>query len=430
MRQANESALWRGLSSAYFVPVCFALYLLPRIGVIVFVPVDQYSDNLWYYARAVALASGQGYSEGGIVTAYWPPGWPGFLSLLFWLFGPLPFVGQMANLLFAALTFVLALSLGSTIFGDKIVGRLTVLILTFYPNQIGYVPTLGTEVFYSALLLFAVFILIRDQAPARLVLSGIVFGIASLTKAQTLFIPLVLFAVWWMSGRQRLTLLSYASKAAVVYAAMAIVILPWTARNYIAFGEFVLISTNGGGTLLTGNNPSAWGDYTENDALVKQVPNDVAGQVANDRLATSLALRWIQDNPAAFAILAPKKVWRLWAPDGESEWSYQAGFRSYDDYWILFRAARAINQLYYSCLIILFALSTVYFLRERRVLSPYAATGYILAAYFTAISIVFSGQSRFHFPLMPWIAMYAAWTLIQWAGRRERSDRSAVLINP
>jgi hypothetical protein len=291
------------------------------------------------------------------------------------------------------------------------------LILTIYPNQIGYVPVMATEVFYTALLLLAIFIVIRNQTLTRLTLSGIVFGIATLTKAQTLFIPAVLFVAWWLAARERGRLFSYVGKAAVVYAAMAVVILPWAARNYIAFGEFILISTNGGGTLLSGNNPSARGDYTEDDALVKQVPNDVAGQVANDRLATFLAIKWIRDNPIAFTILIPKKIWRLWAPDGESEWSYQAGFKGYDDYWVLFRAVRGLNQLYYGSLILLLALSTSYFVRRHRALSAYATTGYVLAAYFTAISIVFSGQSRFHFPLMPWVAMYAAWTITQWAGR-------------
>ena len=35
-----------------------------------------------------------------------------------------------------------------------------------------------------------------------------------------------------------------------------------------------------------------------------------------------LSLKWIRENPFDFAILIPKKVWRLWAPDGKFEWSY------------------------------------------------------------------------------------------------------------
>jgi 4-amino-4-deoxy-L-arabinose transferase-like glycosyltransferase len=364
MRQANESTLLSALSSPYFVPVCFVFYLTLRLTIIVFVPIDQQSDQLWYYNRAVEIASGRGYSERGILTAYWPVGWPGFMGLLFQLLPLSPFTAQIANLVLAAVTFFLALSLGSVLFADKMVGRLTVLILTLYPNQIGYVPSLATEVFYTALLLLAIFIGTRSQGPKMLLLSGVVFGIATLTKPQTLFLPAVLFAAWWFVAPQRRRFLSHVGKATVVYAAMAVVILPWTARNYLVFGEFVLISTNGGGTFLAGNNPTAWGDDTEDDPVVKQVRFDVVGQVAADRLATSLALKWIHDNPGAFAIL------------------------------------------------VLSVVSTFFFVRGWRTLSPYAVTGYALAAYFTAISIVFSGQSRFHFPVMPWFAMYAAWVIV------------------
>ena len=428
MRRANEPMWWSVLSSPYFVPACFALYLSLRVGILMVVPIEQHSDNLWYYARGVALASGQGYSEDGVTTAYWPPGWPGFLGLAFWLFEPSPVVGQIANLVFSILIFFISLSLGSLIFADRIVGRLTVAILTIYPNQIGYVPVLATELFYTALLLAAVVIVVRGgHSAARLALAGVVFGIATLTKAQTLYLPVFLFAAWWFSAGGRFRLFPCLAKVAVVYAAMALVIVPWTGRNYLVFGEFVLISTNGGGTLLSGNNPTAWGDYTENDPLVRQVPNDVEGQVANDRLARSLALHWIENNPRAFAILVPKKVWRLWAPDGEAEWCYQAGFNDYDKYWVLFRLARGLNQSYYTCLIVAFLISTIFFVRQRATLSPYAVTGYALAVYFTAISIVFSGQSRFHFPLMPWLAMYAAWTIALWAGRSRPAARPAAI---
>jgi hypothetical protein len=414
MWQANRSTFWFVLSSAYFVPVCFIAYLTVRAGLILALPIDQHSDSLWYYSRGISIGSGQGYYEGGIPTAYWPPGWPGFLGLLFWVFGTSALVGQIANLVFSGIIFFLVLSVGSLIFGDQAVGRLSVLVLTISPNQIGYIPVLGTEVFYTALLLVAILIVICAKRRTDLLLAGAAFGVATLTKAQTLFLPAVLFTAWWLAAAIQARRFSCLGKVAIIYATMAMVIFPWTIRNYLVFGEFIFISTNGGGTLLSGNNPSASGDYTASDALVQQVPNDVAGQVANDRLATRLALKWIYDNPVKFVILIPKKIWRLWAPDGESEWSYQAGYKSYENFWLAFRIARVVNQLYYICLILLFLLSVVCFARRRRPLDTYEVTGYALVVYFTLISIVFSGQSRFHYPLMPWIAIYAGWTVTQW----------------
>jgi hypothetical protein len=336
------------------------------------------------------------------------------LGLWFWLFSDSPVVGQIANLVCSAAIFVLALYLGSALFGQRRVGRLTVLILTFYPNEIAYVPLLGTEVFYSALLLFAGYLLLARGGWSRLVLSGIVFGIATLTKTQTLLIPAVLFVAFQLASGRKGERRSDVGKAVLVYAAMAVIILPWTARNYHVFNALVLVSTNGGLTLLTGNNPSAQGDYTENDPLVRKVPHGVAGQVEADHLAKSLALTWIREHPGAFAELVPKKVWRLWAPDGEAEWAYQLGFKHYDDYRTLFRAVRIFNQIYYLCVMAMFLLSTIYWYQERRSLPWHSGMGYVLVGYFTAISIVFSGQSRFHFPLMSWIAMYAAWTILHW----------------
>jgi hypothetical protein len=416
MQQAKESATSQFLASPYFIPICLAFYLVLRLGVIWLVPIDQHSDMLWYYDRAVGLASGNGYSREGVPTAYWPIGWPGFLSLIFRVFGNSPFVGQITNVVLAGIVFILALRLGSMIFENKIVGRVTVLILTFYPNQMGYVASLVNEIFYTALLLFSVFVIVRSQALARLILCGIAFGVATLTKPQTIFVPAVLFAGWWVLATERPRLVSYIGKAAVVYAAIGMVILPWTARNFFVFGKFVLISTNGGATLLTGNNPSARGDFMEDDPLVRQVKFDPGREVEADRLATSLALGWIRQNPGAFAILLPQKIWRLWAPDGESEWAYQLGYKYYDQYIVTFRVVRGFNQIYYLSLIVLLALSIVSFFHQRGTLPAYVGTGYLLAIYFTGISMVFSGQSRFHFPLMPWIAMYAAWVIAQWTG--------------
>ena len=126
MRQGKSLQLLSILGSPYFVPVCFAVYLGLRFAMIVGVPVQQHSDELWYYHEAVSLAAGRGYSENGVLTAYWPVGWPGFLSLIFWLVGPSPFIGQLVNWLCSAAIFLLTLRLGATLFKDELVGRLSV----------------------------------------------------------------------------------------------------------------------------------------------------------------------------------------------------------------------------------------------------------------------------------------------------------------
>ncbi len=415
MRQESLRLL-RLIDSPFFVPVSFAVYLGLRFALIAWVPIQQHSDELWYYDRAVAVAAGQGYSEAQVLTAYWPVGWPGFLGIVFWLVGPSPFTGQMVNLLCSAAIFVLTLRLGAVLFRNELVGRLSVLILTIYPNQIAYVPILGTELFYTAVLLFAVYVLVSSGGWWRLVACGIAFGIATLTKAQTIFLPAALFLVWWAVPENQRRLFPQLGRAAVVYAAMAAVILPWSVRNYFVFGEFVPISTNGGLVLLTGNNPSADGGFTPNDSLVKEVPRGVKQQVAADHLARSLALSWIGQHPGAAIALIPKKIWQLWARDGEAEWAYQAGYKYYDKYWILFRTIRVINQAYYAAVIFLAGASILFWSRRAGIVLAEWATGYVIFVYTTIISVIFYGFSRYHFPAIPWIAMYAGWTIVQSVG--------------
>lgn len=424
MRQDKPLRLPQLIDSPYFVPVCFAVYIGLRFAVIVWVPIEQHSDELWYYNRAVALAAGQGYSEHHVLTAYWPVGWPALLGIVFWFTGASPVVGQMVNLVCSAAIFVLTLHLGAVLFRDKLVGRLSVLILTVYPNQIAYVPILGTEVFYTALLLLAVDLTVAGGGWRRPAAGGVTFGIATLTKAQTLFIPAVLLAGWWAAGGRSGRSFSRLGRAAAVYAAMAVVILPWTARNYHVFGKIIPVSTNGGLTLLTGNNPSAEGDFTPNDPLVAEVPHGVAHQVEADHIATRLALTWVRRHPAAAAALIPKKIWRLWAPDGEAEWSYQAGYKHYIQYAAVFRTIRIANQAYYVGLMLLFLLSIFHWLKGAPIPSPEWTTGYLLVIYTTLISIVFSGQSRFHFAMVPWIAMYAAWAIVQSIGVTRLAPRA------
>lgn len=399
-----------------FLPFCFLVYMAARIAILFVHPLAQSSDFLWYYQRAVEISLGSGYAEGGILTAFWPVGWPGFLAALFTITGPSILAAQIANLLFAALVFVFTAMLGTALFRDSMVGRVAVLILTLYPNQISYIPLLSTEIFYEFLLLFGIYLLMHERLLPAL-LAGFVFGIGTLTKTQTLLLPgFILFCVL-VTAPSKISFFRLTKVMCAVYITTLLVILPWTYRNYKVFDAFIPVSTNGGWTLLTGNNPEAKGDYTPDTVLAQGVSHNPAEQVIMDRLAQTRAFNWIKENPIEFLALMPKKVMRLWAPDGEAEWFYQRGFAHYDSNLLLFRAVRGLNQVYYF-VILLLALPSVWSLpRGRAGASPWTLVGLELGVYISLISLVFSGQSRFHFGLMPFLAIYAASNLVQFLSR-------------
>lgn len=89
-----------------FLLVCFSGFIGIRLILILLVPVNPSSDAAWYFARAITIFEEGTFSEGGIATAYWPIGYPAFLSLLFYLIGnPSLLVAQIANLILAACSF-------------------------------------------------------------------------------------------------------------------------------------------------------------------------------------------------------------------------------------------------------------------------------------------------------------------------------------
>jgi Gpi18-like mannosyltransferase len=218
------------LDASNFMPVCFIVYMAARTAVLVVRPLDQSSDFLWYYGRAAEIASGSGYAQDGVLTAFWPVGWPGCLAALFAVFGTSTFVGQMANLGFAALVFALTAGVATALFRDRRVGRAAVLLLTLYPNQIGYVPLLSTEIFYEFLLLLAIFLLMRERSIPTM-LAGVVFGVATLTKTQTLLVPIFVLLGVFLASPSRRSLARMIRTICVVYVAIMLVMSPWSYKG-------------------------------------------------------------------------------------------------------------------------------------------------------------------------------------------------------
>jgi hypothetical protein len=390
---------------AFLAAVC-GLNVILRLPFL-FLGVVPTSDDAWYFDTAKAIAAGRGFAEADGPTLFWPVGWPGFLGTLMHVFGQHALVGQVANLVLSTAVIVLVSVIGKRLFAATPAWRLAIFLMAIYPNHIASVALLSVENFFEFLLMLG-FLLLMSRSVLGLLAAGLVFGLASLTKTQAILLPvlalpLLMTAPFWMGARQWLRTMI------LVGVAMAAVILPWTIRNYTIFHAVVPIAANGGTNLLRGNNPSANGGYTMSDPLLDGLPTGAANTVLMDHMAQQRGARWIRENPGRFIALIPAKIKGLWVGDGESEWLYQRGYSGYEAHRGLFRAARVVNQLFYWVLLLGALASLPALIRERRVLPTWCFSGWALFAYFTAISMVFFGQSRFHFGLMPFVILYAAW---------------------
>ena len=389
-----------------------ALMVVTRLAPVLALDVRPTSDMGWYYQRALDLLATGRYAENGVSTAYWPIGYPAFLAAVMAVLGTSVLAGQIANVALSLASGLLLYRLCIRYTDSPRVAALAVFLLAAYPNHVGYSLGLYSEPLFTALLLLLCNLVHGATSLPRLAFAGVVAGLATLVKAQMLLLAPIL--VFMLSTRTWSTsaLAGSLRQTVVAVILMAVVIAPWAWRNYDVMGTFAPVSTNGGMSLLSGNSPAMTRDlrtdYNEPDRLYGQVKFSVSDQVAADRRARAAAWNWIRSNPFEFIGLMPKKLFRLWVPDGESEWNVQRGFAGYEKWEIAFRSVRVLNQLYYFVLLAgcLFALRQCVRWRE-----PQTLIAPLVFLYFTAVSLVFSGQSRYHAPLMPFVIGYAAWSL-------------------
>ena len=237
------------------------------------------------------------------------------------------------------------------------------------------------------------------------ILFGIVTGLAFLVRAATgPFVPLA--GLWLLWKRQ------FAAAAGFALG-LAIVLTPWTIRNYEHHGRFVLVASDGGVTFWTGNNALAPGEGDmaanphlkyANQELRARYPGLTEEQLEPMYYRESLA--WIRANPGDWLWLMVKKAFYLVVPIGPSY--------------------RAHSMRYYVASVLSVGL-----------LLPLAAFGgwrlgsrrsrmtgmWILAAGAVATCLVFFPQERFRIPVLdPALILLASGAWL--TGRRDLADEA------
>lgn len=414
----------RFVASRWAVPAIFALALLLRLALAVALPQAPLSDGAYYVDRATELAAGLGYQEGGIPTAYWPIGFPALLAAGVLLFGS-PVVAAVAlNLVAAAAILWLILWFGRTLAGSEFAARVAALLYAVYPAHIAYTGAPLSETTSTAVSIAAFALLIAARRDWRgLVIAGLLFGAATLMRAQMMLFPagaLIAIAIVYRDFGWR----DMARAALVVHLALAAVVLPWSLRNLQVLDAFVPVSTNGGISLYYGANDHATGDWYawDNEAMWTRIgipyAERVERQVEADRRWRGLAQRWIAAHPAQWSALGVKKMGLLWYKDSDGFWSLSASYPALATPILI---AQAANQLFYLAVLALAAVclwaATVALIRGDATRRPLALL-FCVPLFATLTAFAFTGQIRYHYPAMPFLLVAAGWTLARFADRR------------
>ena len=223
------------------------------------VKVDLNPDYLDYLSFANNLATGVGFahalnesepfSRPVEFSAWRPPLYPAFLAIAFQFSRDFVFL-RLLQVVLAALSLFFFLRVGFILFGE-LPALIAGLIFALYPPLIMYCVDLGTESMFLFLLtavLFSFYAAGGKISYLRIFSLGALVGLTALCRPAGLMLaPALVLAIWLSSDWK------YAAWRIIVFMfALAMIVLPWTYRNYRLFHKVVLITTNGGATFWNG----------------------------------------------------------------------------------------------------------------------------------------------------------------------------------
>lgn len=392
------------MTDRVFILLLVAVVLLLRLGWILLIDTQPVSDFSWYFNHAVALSEGRGYvTDDGIPTAFFPIGYPAFLALIFVVFGPSVLLAKLANLVLATGTISIFYLFARALIKRTEVHRLAVLLVALFPSQIAYSSLISDSILFQFFLFLGLWSLMKTSL-VRVLLGGIVFGLSILTRPYAFMIPLIAGLSLWTNLRLSVRF----RNLLLVYLTSLIVVAPWTMRNYLVFENFIPVSTNGGINLLIGNGPGATGRY--NEKALAALNGHHLDEYQRDQLARKLAIQHILDKPTRFLRLALAKVFYTYADDAQAlRWNLKGikGEGVEINYGSLELLAMGLFQAFYSLVILGCVLYLVLaHLAKRRAIGIHPVVFWVFL-YFTLIAMVFFGNPRLHFPVIPMFCLYA-----------------------
>lgn len=307
----------------FLIFTCVVAVIL-RIAAMPFLT-DISRDYYWEYGElAKNMAAGKGYSlwyYAGTtlehhftpeakphISGYMPPGYPLFM---------LPFIKienvQLRNILLYGMQSLLIVptilalwALTNRLFSRR-AANIAAVIMALLPEFLYASVSAGPTSLYHALLLWLLLRAIRLQLSAvESIMWGVICAVIIYLRSEFAFYTVILAAF---------VALRFGWRHALLIAGTAgILIIPWQIRNYVAFGQFIPMTTSSGLNFYRGHNPEyvgSWGDSTMMREIATYRDSPVFEVNMND-IYVQEAMRSIRDKPSREISYTFTKLFHLW----------------------------------------------------------------------------------------------------------------------
>lgn len=200
--------------------------------------------NQCYYPYSISILNGKGFSaRDGKPTAYVGPLYSALLAVLFFVFGESLEVIRFAQVWIDLFSCLMVYFVARKLMGNK-VALLSSFLYAIYPLLIYQSGLLLTETLFTFLILLFLNLLQKTQAKGENniypLLCGITLGLATLTRPNTLLLPLIV--VPWLIYHFKSDYRESLWKSCYLILGMLLSVGPWILRNYILFKKFIPVS--------------------------------------------------------------------------------------------------------------------------------------------------------------------------------------------
>jgi hypothetical protein len=323
MRIQRFALASRVLGSASFI--CLVAFAVRMLAAAHLVPGNE-QRNFYQVNEAAriawAMVSGHGFSSPWphtplLPTAQQPPLYPWILAGIFSLTGAYTslslWIAVTLNAAFSSVTAIAILRLGQRVF-TPLAGALAAWLWACWVYEVAVSIRLW-ESSLSALLLACGLFLVHKQSKQTSaggwILFGVLWGVSSLCNTTLLPVFFVFWVFLWMVHRK-----AWPWRGALVSLGVCgLLIIPWTIRNYEAFGRVIPVRDNLGLELWIGNHEGVTRLYQFRSEfpLIDPTEYNQLGEVSFMDSKRALATQFIRQHPRQFLRLTGERFYNFWS---------------------------------------------------------------------------------------------------------------------
>ena len=373
-------------------------------------PPLTWADASMYDMTAWNLVNGNGYilTPGDNVWAGREPGYAlFFLAPIYLLFGHNILAAQIFQIFLSIGTILLIYLIGAKFLNQQ-VGLISAAILAFWPADIAFGLEILTEIPFTFLLVLGIFLLliaVKKKSYKLIFASGLILGIATLTRFIAFFLPVFFLPVFYCFFRSYKQSLKY---FALLFLGILIFTAPWFIRNYVQFNAFVFGRTGSGAIYWSGSYipwDGEWRGYKASP--MKEILANIGNQdpIEHDRVFINETKKNIKENPLGVGKIWLKKPFKIFvngAAGGQVGHSKTLVKITNDNFFAKLLIMGGISILHRFLVVFgFFGLLWLFLTKER----PIKYTILAVIIYFVIAYLPMNTDPRYQIPLIPFIAI-------------------------